>query len=107
MRFFEFYKKINELAPAQPTAPAVAPNTQAQAQPQAQGTSPPVPPVDPNFTQAINSLGAAVKTNPNLKAPYDAFVKQLQAAGISMPGMQPAAPPKPSMTSPQQPQAHA
>lgn len=105
MNFFEFYKKINELAPPQPNQ---VPQPNQQPQPnnpqQSQGTSPPVPAPDPHLAQALNSLNIATKANPNLKGAYDAFMKQLQATGVSLPGMTPAQP-QPSMTQPQQPQA--
>lgn len=118
MRFFEFYQKINELAPmgqpapagqppvgGQPAAPAMAP-TVPPANAQGQGTSPPIPQPDPNLAQGLKSLQAAAGANPQIKTAYDAFMKQLQAGGVTLPGMQPAQQ-KPPMVQPAQPQAKA
>ena len=97
--FWEFYEKIKEtVAPGQP-APAQQPMQQPQQLPQqGQGTSPPVPPPDPNLTNGMKALGMV--QDPKFKQLWGNFQKQLQGAGIQVPGMQPA----PSQTPQPQPQ---
>ena len=94
--FYEFYQDmVNELGTpginaggqVQPQAPGTQPQAPAGPQPGAQGTSPPVPPPDPNLMNGLKMLGQV--KDPKVNGVFQNFMKQLQGLGINVPGQAP------------------
>lgn len=84
--FYEFYQKMNELGTPGINAGAQAPQMAPTPQPGAQGTSPPVPPPDPNMLNGMKML-QQVK-DPKFAGVFQKFMNQLQGLGISLPAQQ-------------------
>lgn len=84
--FYEFYQDmVNELGtPGINTGMQQPQQMPTSPQPGAQGTSPPVPPPDPNLMNGLKMLGQV--KDPKVNGVFQNFMKQLQGLGINVPG---------------------
>ena len=101
--FYEFYQDmVNELGtPGINTGMQQPQQMPTGPQPGAQGTSPPVPPPDPNLMNGLKMLGQV--KDPKVNGVFQNFMKQLQGLGINVPGQNPQqAPPGQQHNSAQQ-----
>lgn len=100
--FYQFYEKmLRELAQPQAAAPQAQAPQPAQPVPGGAGqVSPPVPPPDANLLNGVKAL--AQVQDPKVKAAFMQFQKQLQGAGVQVPGMSAPNQPQPTQAKPNQ-----